>query len=90
MESGNEAAFLVEMSVVFVAGHCYSLGEGWFFFYTLDSAGACGCCWWKSLMSCGAKRSRLATHWLSELGYPFHCTRYWRMLPLPCFLESRI
>ena len=32
MESGNEAAFLVGVSVVFIAGHCCSWGRGGFLF----------------------------------------------------------
>ena len=76
MEFGNEAAFLIGASVVFVAGHCCSWVRDGQFLYTLEGAGASGCHWWKSLMSCGVKRSHLATHWLSESGYPFHHTRY--------------
>ena len=32
MEPGNEAAFLIGVSVVFVAGHCYfGMRDGWSF-----------------------------------------------------------
>ena len=40
MKSGNEAAFLIGTSVVFVAGHCRLGGGVVGFFYTLEGAGA--------------------------------------------------
>ena len=44
----------------------------------------------KSAILSSVCKSSQSTHWFSDMGYPFHLTRYCTLRPLPCFRDWRI